>query len=102
MLMKCSDNAIAMVHCAFESRRAHVAAAETIQPCPSDNGEREMNFYSEALTPRIGTQIRVSAAELLQGGLSAQIRELLEQRGVLLFRELGLTDEQQVAFAKTV
>lgn len=30
------------------------------------------------------------------------IRELLEQRGVLLFRELNLTDEEQLAFAQTL
>lgn len=55
-----------------------------------------------ALTPRIGTEIKVSKDELLKGELREQIRELLEQRGVLLFRGLNMTDEEQVMFANTL
>jgi alpha-ketoglutarate-dependent taurine dioxygenase len=61
-----------------------------------------MSFQTKALTPRIGTEIAATKGELLRGGRSAEIRELLEQRGVLLFRELGMTDEEQVAFAQTL
>lgn len=61
-----------------------------------------MKFETIDLTPRIGTQIMASKKDLLKGGLRAEIRELLEQRGVLLFRELGMTDDEQVAFATTL
>jgi alpha-ketoglutarate-dependent taurine dioxygenase len=39
---------------------------------------------------------------LLGGEHAGDIRRLLEERGVLLFRDLHLTDEDQVAFAKTL
>lgn len=61
-----------------------------------------MDFETQDLTARIGTEIKAAKAQLLRGGLREQIRELLEQRGVLLFRELNLTDEEQLAFAQTL
>ncbi|MEJ6009338.1 TauD/TfdA family dioxygenase [Novosphingobium aquae] len=61
-----------------------------------------MAFETKDLTPRIGTEILATKEQLLRGGLREQIRELLEQRGVLLFRELYLTDEEQFAFAQTL
>ena len=39
---------------------------------------------------------------LVSGRFSLQIRELLEQRGVVAFRGLNLSDEQQLAFTKTL
>ena len=59
-------------------------------------------FETTDLTPRIGTEIRATKEELLQGGLREEIRDLLEQRGVLLFRELGFTDEEQRRFSATI
>jgi alpha-ketoglutarate-dependent taurine dioxygenase len=61
-----------------------------------------MTFQTVELTPRIGTEIRSDIPTLLSGEHAAEIRELLEQRGVLVFRELGLTDEQHLAFSKTL
>lgn len=54
------------------------------------------------LTPCIGTQIKADRDTLLSGREAAQIRRLLEERGVITFRELNLADEDQVAFAKTL
>ena len=54
------------------------------------------------LSPRIGTRVLADRSELMSGTCSRQLRELLEQRGVLLFPELGLTDEEQVSFAETL
>jgi alpha-ketoglutarate-dependent taurine dioxygenase len=54
------------------------------------------------LTPRIGTEIRSDVETLLSGRHAKQIRELLEQRGVLVFKKLNLTDEQQKAFTLTL
>ncbi|WP_188767339.1 TauD/TfdA dioxygenase family protein [Novosphingobium endophyticum] len=61
-----------------------------------------MKFETPELTPRIGTEIIADKAELLKGGLRDEVRELLEQRGVLLFREIGITDEEQLEFARTL
>jgi alpha-ketoglutarate-dependent taurine dioxygenase len=54
------------------------------------------------LAPRIGSEITADLATLLSGKRAAEIRELLELRGVVAFRELKLTDQQQVAFGKTL
>lgn len=54
------------------------------------------------LTPKIGAELRSAKANLLSGELGAEIRTLLEQRGVILFREVNLTDEEQVQFTKTL
>jgi alpha-ketoglutarate-dependent taurine dioxygenase len=54
------------------------------------------------LAPRIGSRIEADRSELLSGVHSGQVRQLLEQRGVLLFPQLGFTDEEQLAFAETL
>ncbi len=54
------------------------------------------------LTPRIGSEIRTDLDTLLSGSEATAIRDILEQRGVVLFRNLPLTDEQQYAIAKTL
>jgi alpha-ketoglutarate-dependent taurine dioxygenase len=54
------------------------------------------------LTPRIGTEIRTDPQTLLSGAASAEIRYLLEHRGVVLFRNIHLSDEQQIEFARTL
>jgi alpha-ketoglutarate-dependent taurine dioxygenase len=54
------------------------------------------------LAPRIGTEIQTDVATLLSGKMSGEIRALLEQRGVLAFREINLSDEQQVSFTRTL
>lgn len=54
------------------------------------------------LTPTIGSEIRTDLDTLLSGREAATIREILEQRGVVFFRGLNISDEQQVAIAKTL
>lgn len=54
------------------------------------------------LAARIGSEIHTDVQTLLSGGYAAEIRALLEERGVVTFRELKLTDQQQVAFTKTL
>jgi len=61
-----------------------------------------MKFETVELSPRIGTEIRADKSDLLKGGLREEIRDLLEQRGILLLRELGMTDEEQLEFAATI
>ena len=59
-------------------------------------------FQAIDLTPRIGTEIKASVETLLSGKYAREIRRLLEQRGVLVFRRLNLDDEQQKAFTQTL
>jgi alpha-ketoglutarate-dependent taurine dioxygenase len=61
-----------------------------------------MSFQIRNLTPRIGSEIIVNRAALLRGDHRAEIRELLEQRGVLVFRDVHLTDDEQRTFSKTI
>lgn len=54
------------------------------------------------LSPRIGTELLADKTTLLSGDFGAQIRALLEERGVLLLRTIGFTDEEQLAFTATL
>jgi alpha-ketoglutarate-dependent taurine dioxygenase len=54
------------------------------------------------LKPRIGSEVRADKATLLSGEYASDIRELLEQRGVLVFPQIGFTDEEQIAFTETL
>lgn len=53
-------------------------------------------------TPLIGSEIRTDLDTLLSGSEAETIRATLEQRGVIFFRGLQISDEQQVAIAKTI
>ena len=56
----------------------------------------------EPIKDRIGSRILNSKEELLAGTMATEIRDLLEQRGVLVFPEISFTDEEQIAFTKTL
>jgi alpha-ketoglutarate-dependent taurine dioxygenase len=53
---------------------------------------------AEQIKPKIGSRVLNTNEELLSGELSAEINELLEERGVLVFKRLGLTEEEQIRF----
>jgi len=59
-------------------------------------------FESFDIAPRIGTEIKASKHDLLSGDYREEIRDLLEQRGILLFRQIDFTDEEQLAFSRTI
>ena len=59
-------------------------------------------FQTVDLTARIGTEIKASKADLLTGDYREEIREVLEQRGILLFRQTGMTDAEQMVFSRTI
>lgn len=61
-----------------------------------------MTLHTTNLKPRIGLQIQTDLATLLSGSESDTIRALLEQHGVIVIRGIGLTDEQQLAFTRTL
>ena len=56
----------------------------------------------EEIKPSIGSRILNSKEELLSGELGREIRDLIEARGVLVFPQIHFTDEEQVAFTKTL
>jgi alpha-ketoglutarate-dependent taurine dioxygenase len=61
-----------------------------------------MSFTTFDLTPNIGTQIKADLETLLDGSIAKDLRAILEQRGVLLFRGIEMNDEEQLRFAKTL
>lgn len=54
------------------------------------------------IEPRIGSEVRADKATLLSGEYAGAIRDLLEQRGVLVFPQIGFSDEEQIAFTETL
>jgi alpha-ketoglutarate-dependent taurine dioxygenase len=61
-----------------------------------------MSLTTKNLTPRIATEIRADKETLLSGAHAAEIRGLLEQRGVLVFPQIHFTDEEQISFTQTL
>lgn len=56
----------------------------------------------EEIKPKIGARVLNTKEELLSGALSAEINDLLEQRGVLVFKQLHLTEDEQVRFTNSL
>lgn len=54
------------------------------------------------LTPLIGSEVVMDTETLLAGTRAAEIRALLVERGVLVFRDKHLTDEQLCDFTSTI
>ena len=57
---------------------------------------------TETIKPKIGARVLNSKEELLSGALSGEINDALEQRGVLVFKQLHLTDDEQVRFTNAL
>lgn len=53
---------------------------------------------AEEIKPQIGSRVLNTKEELLSGELTDEINDLLEQRGVLVFKQLHFTDEEQIRF----
>ena len=64
--------------------------------------ETTVQLKAETIKPNIGARVLNSKAELLSGELANEIRDLLERSGVLVFPQINFTDEEQVAFTKTL
>lgn len=62
----------------------------------------EPRLTTVALTPRIGSEVKMDAQTLVSGVHAATLRQLLEERGVLIFRGVDLDDAQQLAFSETL
>lgn len=59
-------------------------------------------LQTREIKPRIGTEIRADKEILLSGEHANTLRDLLEQRGVLVFPQIGFSDDEQVAFTETL
>ena len=61
-----------------------------------------MALTSIDLSPRMGSQVTISKAELLSGVHAREIRKLLDRRGVLLFRGIAPDDGELRRIARTL
>jgi alpha-ketoglutarate-dependent taurine dioxygenase len=61
-----------------------------------------MALETVALSPRMGSQVTISKADLLSGAHTREIRAILDERGVLLFRGLAPNDDELRAIARTL
>lgn len=64
--------------------------------------DRPLSIVSEEIKPAIGTRILNTKEELLDGQLGPELKELLQQRGVLVFPKINFNDDEQIAFTKTM
>ncbi len=62
----------------------------------------EKRLKASDIQPLIASRVDLSKEELLSGEYAADLKELLERRGVLVFKEVNFTDQEQVAFTKTI
>ena len=61
-----------------------------------------MNYAIKDLGRVIGTEVEIDPAVLVDGSQGADLRRLLEARGVLVFRRINLSDDQQVRVASSL
>jgi alpha-ketoglutarate-dependent taurine dioxygenase len=61
-----------------------------------------LSLITSDLSPRMGSQVKISKAELLSGAQAKSIRALLDQRGILLFRGIAPTDSELRSIARTL
>ncbi len=62
----------------------------------------EERLKATDLSPLIASKVHLSKQALLSGEFAADLRELLERRGVLVFPKINFTDAEQIAFTKTM
>lgn len=61
-----------------------------------------MALTSVELSPRMGSQVTIAKEDLLSGAHAQELRALLDQRGVLLFRGVAPDDEELRTIARTL
>jgi alpha-ketoglutarate-dependent taurine dioxygenase len=62
----------------------------------------QSRFDVADVAPRIGATIQADKQTLLSGAKAKEIREILERRGVIVFPEINMSDEEQIAFTHTL
>lgn len=73
-----------------------------IQNSAAEPAARLQPLESLDLTPRVGAEIRGDRAAIIRGDFREEIRDLLEQRGVIVLRDMHLTEEEQRTFSNTM
>ena len=58
----------------------------------------DLALKSVALMPKVGSELKIDKDELLSGRHSDEIKDLLVQRGVLIVRDMPLTDDEHRRF----
>jgi alpha-ketoglutarate-dependent taurine dioxygenase len=61
-----------------------------------------MALQHETIKPEIGSRVLSPKEDLLSGEYAEEIRNLLEERGVLVFPKIDFEDDEQIAFTKTL
>lgn len=61
-----------------------------------------MTLKTIDLKPKVGTELQASREDFLNGKYAAEIRDLLEERGVVIIREINFNDDEQLQFAKSL
>ncbi len=56
----------------------------------------------EDISPLIGSRVHLSRDDLLSGEYGDTLKQLLDQRGVLVFPQVNFSDDEQVEFTKTI
>lgn len=64
--------------------------------------EAKAEFAVRNVKPLIGAVVECDREDLLSGRYSTEIRAMLEDRGVIVFPQVHFTDEEQVAFTRTL
>ncbi|MFV8819621.1 TauD/TfdA dioxygenase family protein [Haliea sp. E17] len=57
---------------------------------------------ADEISPLIGSRVLLGKPDLLSGEYAADLRDLLEQRGVLVFPRINFSDDEQAAFTATI
>ncbi len=61
-----------------------------------------MGLKTVELKPCVGSEIRIDKRELLSGAVSPDVRKLLEQRGVVIFRGIDFDDDNLTTLGATL
>ncbi|MET0240513.1 MAG: TauD/TfdA family dioxygenase [Sphingobium sp.] len=59
-------------------------------------------FEVHDISPRVGSEIKIGRADLVNGKYASDIEELIKTRSAIVFRELFLEEEEQLAFASSI
>jgi alpha-ketoglutarate-dependent taurine dioxygenase len=59
-------------------------------------------FEIQHASPRVGSIIRTTKQDMVKGTYAAEINRLLTERSALVFPQVHLTIEEQLAFASTI
>ncbi len=59
-----------------------------------------VDLLAEPISPDLGVRLSLTADQLLMDGVAEQCLPLLQRYGVLVFPQIGVSDEQQVAFSE--